>query len=152
MYDSLDVAAYIAQQCRAQNIAYNNTKIQKLLYIAYGVFLAKKGKKICKESPKAWPYGPVFPRVFKYIHNGNNIDIDMYSAILENELPQEEKDIFSAIVSFFGKYTAGQLSAWSHKENSPWDKAIKRENGAGWNVIIDDEDIIDYFKSYVLAK
>ncbi len=63
-YDSRDVAAYIAQQCRTKGIEYNNTKIQKLLYCAYGILLAWAGEHICDEYPRAWDYGPVFPKVF----------------------------------------------------------------------------------------
>lgn len=47
MFDSCDVAAYIAQECVERKISYTNTKIQKLLY--------------CGEHPHALPYGPVFP-------------------------------------------------------------------------------------------
>lgn len=147
MFDSRDVAAYIAQQCRKKGISYNNTKIQKLLYCVYGVMLAKESFRICDESPKAWPYGPVFPKVFKYIHNGENIDL--YSFRLEKELPQDKKDIIGAVLDFFGKFTASQLSGWSHKEGSPWSKAVSAE-GAGWNVVVQDEDIIPYFRENVL--
>ena len=61
MFDSRDVAAYIAQECKRREIEYNNTKIQKLLYCSYGVMLAWKDERICEEYPRLWPYGPVFP-------------------------------------------------------------------------------------------
>lgn len=68
MFTSLDVAAYIAQECDRRGYTYNNTKIQKLLYVAYGVMLAWQNERICDEYPRAWPYGPVFPKVFKFIN------------------------------------------------------------------------------------
>lgn len=40
LFDSRDIAAYIAQQCVERKISYNNTKIQTLLYCVYGVMLA----------------------------------------------------------------------------------------------------------------
>ena len=61
MFDSRDVAAYIAQECKRREIEYNNTKIQKLLYCSYGVMLAWKDERICVEYPRLWAYGPVFP-------------------------------------------------------------------------------------------
>ena len=149
MFDSRDVAAYIAQQCREKGIEYNNTKIQKLLYCVYGVILAEFGKRICDEYPKAWPYGPVFPKVFKYIHKGENMD--MYSNRLKNELSEEEKNVIDEILSFFGRYMASQLSSWSHRPGSPWSKVVEEE-GTGWNVVLRDEDISKYFKGHVLAK
>lgn len=148
-FDSRDVAAYIAQECRKNCIAYNNTKIQKLLYCVYGVVLAEFGRHICDEQPKAWPYGPVFPKVFKYIHKGENIDL--YSARLKDTLLEEEKAVIAEVLAFFGKYTASQLSSWSHRLGSPWAKAVGKD-GAGWNVVIQDDDISDYFKGHVLAQ
>ena len=72
-YNSRDIAAYIAQQLVQRGIKYDNTKIQKLLYCAYGLSLAKNLGRICDEYPRAWNYGPDFPKVFKYIHNGHDI-------------------------------------------------------------------------------
>lgn len=45
----------------------NKTQINKLLFICYGMYLAATGGKVLFEddTPKAWPYGPVFPRVYK---------------------------------------------------------------------------------------
>ncbi len=148
LFDSRDVAAYIAQQCIQMRYGYNNTKIQKLLYCVYGAVLAQFNVRITEEQPKAWPYGPVFPRVFNYIHKGNQIDL--YSRRLEEILSQEEKEFICGIVSYFGKYTAWQLSNWSHKQGSPWQKAVDVE-GTGWNVVVKDDDIRTYFRENVFA-
>ena len=87
-YDSRDVAAYIAQQCDVCGITYNNTKIQKLLYCAYGLHLAKDLGRICDEHPRAWNFGPVFPKVFKYIYRGSNIA--QYSRCIQNEESEKQ--------------------------------------------------------------
>ena len=148
-FDSRDVAAYIAQQCRASGITYNNTKIQKLLYCVYGVVLAEFGMRICDEQPRAWPYGPVFPKVFKYIHKGENMD--MYSTRLQDKLSEDEKSIIATVLAFFGRSTASQLSICSNPPGDPWSKVVDDE-GTGWNVAIRDEDISTYFKGHVLAQ
>ena len=147
MFDSLDVAAYIAQQCQQKGIDFNNTKIQKLLYCAYGIMLAWKGNRICNEYPRLWPYGPVFPRVFKYINHGNRIE--EYSNIFEQSAPEEEKLVIDKTIGKYGKYSASALSNWSHSPISPWSRV--KEEGAPWNSFIPDEYISDYFKEYVLA-
>lgn len=147
-FDSRDVASYIAQQCIQMRYGYNNTKIQKLLYCVYGAVLAMYSARITDEQPKAWPYGPVFPRVFNYIYKGNQIEL--CSQQLEETLSHEEKEFICSIVSYFGKYTAGQLSNWSQKPGSPWQKAVDVE-GTGWNVVVKDVDIRDYFLENVFA-
>lgn len=148
MFDSRDVAAYIAQQCQAKNIEYNNTKIQKLLYCAYGCLLAWKHERICDEYPRAWQYGPVFPKVFKYIYKGN--DIAEYSRAVEHSDADLVKQAIDESLRVFGRYNASTLSAWTHKPGSPWDKVVNREK-AGLNSFMPDEYIEKYFKEKVLA-
>jgi len=147
MFDSRDVAAYIAQECIRYGITYNNTKIQKLLYCAYGIMLAWKNERICDEYPRFWPYGPVFPKVFKYISRGKNIN--EYSGIFASEANDEQKKVIQKTLERYGSYSAVALSNWSHSPVSPW--ARVKESGAGWNSFMPDEYIADYFKEYVLA-
>ena len=68
-YDSIDLARHIMAVCDENNIIFEknngNTKLNKLLYIVYGVYLSIYNKSILTEKPKCFPYGPVFPRVFK---------------------------------------------------------------------------------------
>ena len=149
IFDSRDVAAYIAQQCIKNHISYNNTKIQKLLYCVYGVVLAVYEQQICDERPHAWPYGPVFPKVFDYIHKG--WDISGYSMRLKHELSAEEKTAIDVVLDAFAGYSAGQLSSWSHEAGSPWSVVTQKE-GTGWNVLLNNQDIATYFKNNVVTK
>lgn len=51
----------------------NKTQLQKFMYISYGVYLAITENRIFDDdTPKAWPFGPVFPRINKKI----NLDIE----------------------------------------------------------------------------
>ena len=46
----------------------NRTQINKILFYVYGVYLAEVGEPLFNDdTPKAWPYGPVFPIVNKKI-------------------------------------------------------------------------------------
>ncbi len=149
MFDSRDVAAYIAQECKKRDITYDNTKIQKLLYCVYGVMLAWKDERICNEFPRAWTYGPVFPKVFTWIRKGN--DISSYSLKVEKENCDALKIAVSRVLDVFGKFRASDLSAWTHREGSPWWKVVKEEK-AGWNSFMPDDYIKTYFKEKVLAQ
>lgn len=119
IYASRDIAAYIAQNLQLQNISYNNTKIQKLLYCAYGIYLAKDFGRICDEYPRAWDFGPVFPKVFKYIYNGNEIATFSQTVNQKESLDSPIIKVVKLTISGFGKYKATQLSAWTHKSGSP---------------------------------
>lgn len=147
-FESLDVAAFAARTCIRERIPYTTTKMQKLLYCVYGVVLAQFDRQICREVPHAWPYGPVFPRVFFHMHEGHSVD--EYPTRLQRELSPEEQALVARIVRFFGRYSADRLSCWSRLPGSPWERAV-REKGAGWTTTLRNADIADYFRRHVLA-
>lgn len=148
MFDSRDVAAYIAQQCQEKGIALNNTKLQKLLYCVYGVMLAWKDERVCDEFPRAWTYGPVFPKVFQWIYKGKNIA--GYSHAVRDTGSDALKTTVRRVLDVFGGMSASELSAWTHQEGSPWWQVVK-QGEAGWNSFMPDEYIKAYFKENVLA-
>ncbi len=96
-----------------RNMAYkrhlvnlNKTQVNKLLFMCYGVYLAFYGEKLFSETPKAWPYGPVFPNVYKqyslynvpiYIDKGKNRAF---------ESDEKAKNIFTQIVDRFCRVSA----------------------------------------------
>lgn len=146
--DSREIAALIAQQCREQGISYNNTKIQKLLYCCYGVLLAWRGERICDEYPRLWPYGPVFPKVFKYIQKHG--DIICYSFERDRVATPDNLEVVKNVLRTFGQYNATSLSRWSHADDSPWARVKNQE--ASWNSFIPDEYIKEYFQKKVLKN
>ena len=149
-YNSLHAAAYIADFCRKNNIIYNNTKIQKLLYCCYGCALAEFSRRICDEYPRAWQYGPVFPRVFKYISKGGDILL-----IDHSEIAGEPAKLIEDVVETFGVYSAKSLSEWTHSVNSPWDVVVNQtpaDEGGGLGNFIPDDLIADYFRRNIVQE
>jgi uncharacterized phage-associated protein len=143
-YPSLNVASHIANVCEAQNINYNNTKIQKLMYCCYGCVLAVHNERLCDEYPRAWQFGPVFPRVFTYISKGRNI----LSVCPRLDAPTNVLDLIGNVLNTFGRYSANVLSKWTHTEGSPWDIVINDMGDR--NGIIPDDLITEYFREYVV--
>lgn len=144
-FNSIDMAAHIARLCVKHNFSYNNTKIQKLLYCCYGCVLAKYGERLCDEYPRAWQYGPVFPRVFNFIHKKRNL-MERDPLPIEVEL----NNFLDEVIKTFGKYNAVPLSNWTHKEGSPWDTVVNKM-GEGLNGFIPDDIVEEYFKTNVLV-
>jgi len=64
-HDSVTAANYLRAYAYDKGVNLNVTQVQKLLFLAYGIGLAKFKTKLVGEEPKAWPYGPVFPRARK---------------------------------------------------------------------------------------
>lgn len=150
-FNSVDVAKYIAGKANERNIFLNITKIQKLLYIAYGVYLRVYEERLTDEHPQAWPYGPVFPTTRKKL-----LHFELGS-IKPADSPQglQTNPEFNKVVSFtldnFGKWNAAQLTEWSHREGSPWYFATQTD-GFKWGDRIPDEVIYEYFLQRISIK
>jgi uncharacterized phage-associated protein len=151
MYDSLLIARYIMAKCNElkednPDYEYNNTKIQKLLYVLYGFYWAKRKLRLTNEQPKLWPYGPVFVDVFLDIQRNGFFMGDTKASLFET-IGKEDKEEFDQHIKSLGKYMASALSEWSHEEGSPWSKT-KSDVGGRWNTPIDDGYIEEYFREF----
>lgn len=144
-FDSNDVMAYILGLCQQKRMSWNVTKAQKLLYCCYGTILAGFGERLTDENPQAWQYGPVFPRTFNGIKNGRVIP--GWDNGFSKQCDPDWLPMIDQTVSFFGRYMASQLSNWSHKSGSPWDRATA--GGKELQVQIPNEFIREYFSKMV---
>ncbi|WP_157154472.1 Panacea domain-containing protein [Brachyspira murdochii] len=127
--DSVLLAKYIIQQAQKKGTDMSITKLQKLLYALDGGLLSRNINAV-DEHCRAWQYGPVYPKVFTKINpedfnkNYDNLNID---EIDSKEHADIIKKMVEVVLDSFGEYSAGQLSAWSHKEGSPWSQTQKNE-------------------------
>ncbi len=151
---SIDYARLIQYAAQKQHmVLLNKTQINKILFYVYGVYLAMEGKPLFDDdTPKAWTYGPVFPRP--------NKAVDINEII--KSFPKEQIDAFKendkalnlvvdAVNHMYDK-SAMSLTQWSHRENSPWYDTIYKKNENGeivsqkpWNTRIEDSLIKNYF-------
>lgn len=146
-YDSIPVAKCLLALANDKGVVLNATQLQKLLFIVYGVLLAKNGLPILTETPKAWPFGPVFPRLQKRVNTGQVYRLDD-PEILDVKKNTELTDVLNTVIDKYSVYTASKLTAWSHKENSPWELTVR--NDGIKSQAIPDAYILEYFKKHSL--
>lgn len=149
-YDSVDVLAHILTKCAALGYDCGYTKAQKLLYCCYGVVLAVYNKRLTKEHPKCWQYGPAFPRAFNAHHKGR-IDYtkDPFTHVCSLQDPLYDfVETIDSTIEYYGKYTAGQLVEWSHRPSSPW--ALCSANGQCLYGDVGDTVIRSFFRERIL--
>lgn len=154
-YSSIEVAKYLLVRAYRAGIPMNITKLQKLLYVAYGTYLAVRGERLTDESPKAWPYGPVFPRTRTEFLRLNFKKKPRFSDDPElDKISNDEdmKDLIDLVFRMFGKWTAGQLTVWSHGKDSPWEKTRTSFPGFEWGQFIPDEYIQEYFSTILVKR
>lgn len=134
---------------------FNKTQINKLLYICYGFYLAKTGQVLFKDdTPKAWPFGPVFPRVNKrFISDRIPVSFSLEKQC-EFKKDQLAIQIVEQVVDRYHNTTAKTLSDWSHEEGGPWSLTVYGENlnqSPQWGKQIKDQDISEYFKGFLIG-
>ena len=145
-YNSVEIARYIIAIANSKAIPINMTKVQKLLYIAYGVYLAVMEERLLNEHPQAWPYGPVFPTTRNKLLKCNFYNINLKDGEFDKLRNDDTlNSLLKSVFSTFGFWTASQLSEWSHQDGSPWEVTTNQEDFS-WGQVISDDDIKGYFK------
>lgn len=123
-------------------------KAMKLLYYAYGVYLAYTGKKLFPEPILAWKYGPAVKEVHdKYkgqreiVGEISETDLDDYNKV--NSTPKVN-DVINTVWDEFANRSAYDLMEQTHNE-SPW-KTTKQSHQ------ISDEAMHAYFDEVVIDE
>ena len=151
-YNSVTVAYYIVAMANKMGLVMNMTKLQKLLYITYGTYLAVRNRRLTNEHPQAWPYGPVFPatrtKLLKTDLSHITFDSPEIATIREDK---EIESLVKLVMDGFGKKNATTLTIWSHQSGSPWDRVSSQE-GFTWGEQIPDEYIMEYFNSIIIRN
>lgn len=107
-----------------------NMKLQKLCYFAQLVAVCRNASQPLISDPfHAWDWGPVEPKLFRlikrfgatYFSLNNPSVAEAFSSAEDIKAIDEEADkIISDVWGKFKTWTAVQLSALSHRRNSPW--------------------------------
>lgn len=145
---SLDYARliqYVAQNFHRQML--NRTQINKILFAVYGKYLVAAGQPLfVDDSPKAWPYGPVFPLVNKRVDISEVVTFPQNKIELFKQNRMAQEIVVEMVNAMYDK-SAKELTDWSHRPGSPWYRTIYKDNGehAGWNTQIPNEYIREYF-------
>lgn len=144
-YNSVLFARYLIANANERAVPINMTKVQKLLYICYGVYLSARDSRLVNEHPQAWPYGPVFPTTRNKLLKENFYKIRKTdSEFDEIRADTDIAELIDLVFRTYGSWTAAQLSAWSHSNGSPWELTVESK-GFKWGQQMNDEQIKDYF-------
>ena len=130
-------------ECAAEkDMLLTPLKLQKLLYINYGLQLAGGGDEREYMAFEAWTYGPVLPDIYHaYKHLGGEIirhtltDSNNDIVVLNNQHHVEYT------IKQYGHYSGMQLVDLLHRPDGAWWKAFSK----GRNTLIEHKDIKNDF-------
>ena len=144
----VDAACFIINTVNEQEEGQvSNLSINKLLYFAQGLSLAKTGKPLFANKIDAWQRGPVIAKIYHQYkeYDDGAIPNQEYNI---NSLSDEDQDILLETIARYGKYSAEHLVALTHVVGGPW---ANNYNGKR-NTQIPQEDIKSYFIENVKSK
>jgi uncharacterized phage-associated protein len=144
-------------------------KLQKLVYIAYGWYLALTGQRLFEEPIMAWKHGPVVESLF---HEFKHFESDAITSpselaclddteagkisVTTPEVPKSDKDtqlILDKVWSAYKWFGAWALRNKTHEPGTPWSRTDKTRFPA---TAIDDKLIAPHFlekiRSYLLDE
>lgn len=130
----------------ARSLEITPLALQKLLYFSQAFHKTFVGRFIFEEDCEAWVHGPVYRDIyFKYKDHGYNPIDDRKAQFECYDLSESEREIFDAVVSYFGCYSGKILEAMTHME-LPWREArLGLGEDEGSEKIIQKELIEKYF-------
>ena len=126
-----------------------NMQLQKLVFLSQGYTLAILDHPLYYHNTHAWQWGPVIPKLYKPLQKfGRSLVTDQLEA--DDTLPQdsEEMEIVRAVWEGYGHLSGGQLSALTHKPNTPWSTTWE-SNQFG---VIPEDLIAEHYKGIVEAS
>lgn len=131
-------------------------KMQKLVYLAHGWYLAVTGRPLLNEPIQAWKYGPVIPSIYKeFKENGSDV-ITFPASVYRNgqfapaKMDEEgsledvatARQVVERVWQQYKSFSASDLTTLTHEEGSPWDQTPNKDE---LGTVISDALIRDYF-------
>lgn len=121
-------------------------RLQKLVYLSYGMYLKTHDSFLEHLEFEAWNYGPVIRAVYGYYkHLGSNV-ITKKIGIAGGGYPRlEDDETIKLTVDEYGGLDAFELVALTHNREGAWYKAFSKE---GTDNKIEHSDIQKEFRAH----
>ena len=165
MYSALAVANKLLDFAERDNVGLSPMKLQKLVFLAHGWYLAIHKRPLVEDYAEAWEWGPVFGNLYHELKvfgrepvKGRITDLGV---LTPNEVSYYDADVYEIpetdtetvvfikeVWDAYKEYTGSQLSNWLHIDGSPWQQVRRKEGGIRANQIIDDAIIKQYYENY----
>lgn len=135
-------------------------KIQKLVYLAHGWWLAFDDVPILSESPQVWAHGPVFKSLYHIlkVYGRDCIctvqkDNPLVDAPRIDATDKQALSLVDWVWKQYNDWSAYKLSDFTHQKGSPW-QTIAEENNyqVPTDTIISPERIRAYFQILATQK
>lgn len=145
-YSVAAVANCMLTYGQGRNLELTNLKLQKLAYLAQGLWLAEHdGSPLFKERIEAWPYGPLIPDLYGALRMYGREEVTMPIACTD-EIPADSDaaNHIREVMDAFAHKSASTLIKISHMAGSPWAQVWRSGSGIYRTISLDSMTL--YFK------
>jgi uncharacterized phage-associated protein len=99
----------------------SNLQLQKLVYIAYGFYLAALNEQLFHDKIEAWPLGPVIPNLYHELKRyGWGYVTEPIINAGEIDPGESARTIIEEVWKSYRDFSAEELSSLTHQPGSPW--------------------------------
>ncbi len=150
-HDAKAVANAFIKLAKQERTRLTNLQLQKLVYIAHGYSLALLSQPLFRDKVFAWQFGPVVPPLYEELKQYGSGEV---KRPLFTETPPIEEEspgwkVIRGVWNSYGKFSGPQLSALTHKPNTPWDET--RGSAGNQKVEIPNQKIAQYYRELLNA-
>lgn len=130
-YDVRAIANWFIQRLRDSGRSVTNLSLNKLVFFAVERFLIERSIVLTRAKIEAWDHGPVFREIYHSLNQ--NVDkpvssliekfsVDQRKMMIANpDFKAEDLVFLEELAATYGRLSAAQLRALSHRANEPWD-------------------------------
>lgn len=132
MAKAVDVAAEMVRYADSLGQPLTHMQLQKLVYIAHGISLAKYDSPLLDEEVDAWKYGPVIDPLYQVLKPFGSGVVKVKKGTSTSGLTEDQVTLIKEVVDKFKELDGIQLSTLTHQPDSPWYRVWN--NGRGHEI------------------
>lgn len=129
MYDCIEVAWQTLKEARKLGIHLSNQRLQKIVYISHGYFLALFNSPLVSDNVERFKYGPCFPKIYQLFSEYVDKEIPVSDSI-ETDLRFDTNAsyVINYVLNLYGNLDYNKLVALTTGELSPSKKYFKEQS------------------------
>lgn len=157
MIDVRAIANLILDRAEELGIGVSNMALNKVVYFVHCDFLVETGEPLIGAKIEAWQHGPVFRELYhefkKWADNpigGRALRVSPLTGEVETAsatFGQREKEMLTALIDRYVRFSAAQLRALSHVADGPWDRVWQHSGKANPGMQISNDLIKDAYQA-----